>query len=92
MTSQWLSVPTTAKEPPEAWALGDGVRLLEATRHDNKLRTGHLAGNRFAIRLVGAESDVALLTERATALSSALTQTGLLNFFGAQRFGIGARR
>jgi tRNA pseudouridine13 synthase len=67
------------------------VRLLEASRHDNKLRTGHLAGNRFAIRLVGAEVEVALLTARAEALCSALTQTGLLNFFGAQRFGIGGQ-
>lgn len=80
VTTQWLSVALPA--PPEAWDLGEEARVLATARHTNKLRTGHLTGNRFAIRLVDLE-DSAQLLERA----AVLRQTGVLNGFDAQRFG-----
>ncbi len=89
-TTQWLSVPDVdparARERLPA-ALPDeaqGFQLLEAIRHGNKLRTGHLAGNDFTLRLRGVpEGGLA----RAEAIAAALATTGLPNFYGPQRFG-----
>lgn len=85
VTSQWLSLPGSAAAP-ETWELPDSVRVLEVSRHINKLRTGHLRGNRFSITLVGV-SDGAL--QNARAIAARLSDTGLLNYFGAQRYGRG---
>ena len=54
------------------------------SRHRNKLRTGHLLGNRFAIFIAGASPDA---LPRAAAVAAALHTCGIPNFFGAQRFG-----
>ncbi|MFW6133733.1 MAG: tRNA pseudouridine(13) synthase TruD, partial [Planctomycetota bacterium] len=60
------------------------VRVEPAGWHTNKLRTGHLAGNRFAIRLrdVGADDLPA-----AQAVLDVLARRGVPNYFGRQRFG-----
>lgn len=80
VTTQWLSFPA-ARDPDPAALGGDGFRVLEASRHDNKLRTGHLRGNRFAVAVRGGDPD------RARACAEALRRAGLPNYFGAQRFG-----
>jgi tRNA pseudouridine13 synthase len=80
ITTQWLSFPV-AKDPDPASLAGDGYRVIEASRHQNKLRTGHLRGNVFAAVVRGGD----LL--RARACADALAARGLANFFGAQRFG-----
>ena len=49
-TRQTVSVPGVSAEQALALTI-PGVRILAAKRHRNKLRTGHLAGNRFAIRI-----------------------------------------
>lgn len=85
VASQWVSVPARGR-PPTDWALPDSLTLLGAARHDSKLRTGHLAGNRFRITLVGIAPDG---FGRAQALLDRLTRDGLPNYFGAQRFGHG---
>lgn len=87
VTTQWLSVCTKTALSKEM-ELGPGVEILEVTRHDNKLRTGHLLGNRFTITLVGVHEDA--LT-RARAIVDRLRVDGLPNYFGAQRFGHGGR-
>ncbi|MBN1608043.1 MAG: tRNA pseudouridine(13) synthase TruD [Polyangiaceae bacterium] len=85
VTTQWLSLPDKAP-PPQEWRLPEGLELVEHTRHENKLRTGHLRGNRFDIRLVGIEDGG---VERARALCERIEKAGLANCFGAQRFGVG---
>lgn len=85
ITSQWLSLPGNASAP-ETWQLPEGLVVLEATRHQKKLRTGQLAGNRFTIRLVSVPDGGA---ERASAIVAQIRERGLPNHFGAQRFGIG---
>lgn len=80
VTTQWLSFPV-AKDPDPASLAGDGYRVLEASRHQNKLRTGHLRGNVFAAVVRGGD------LARARACADALAARGLANFFGAQRFG-----
>ncbi len=87
VTTQWFSVLTKAPLSTEL-DLGTDVTVLAVTRHDNKLRTGHLLGNRFTITLLGVEPDAAA---RAQALADRLRGDGLPNYFGAQRFGHGGR-
>lgn len=80
-TTQWMSFPGVPPERAEGLA-GEGFRVLSATRHGNKLRTGHLRGNRFRIRLRGADD-----LEAVTRSARALEERGLPNYFGPQRFG-----
>src|SRR4051812_48164346 len=48
VTRQWVSVPDV--DPARALAVAvDGVKVLLAQRHGNKLKTGHLRGNRFTL-------------------------------------------
>ncbi len=61
------------------------VRVLSATLHGNKLRTGHLRGNRFSILLRNVPPDS---LEMAFPIASRLQQVGVPNYFGDQRFGI----
>jgi tRNA pseudouridine13 synthase len=62
----------------------DGIAVLSAARHGNKLRTGHLRGNRFhiVVRGVGDGAEV-----RARAILDAIAGSWLPNFYGEQRFG-----
>jgi len=89
VTRQWISVPARLVEPrvvdDRAAVESDlGVTILDARRHGNKLRTGHLRGNRFTCRLDDVDdADVVALTARAAVLA----RTGIPNWFGAQRFG-----
>ncbi len=86
VTTQWLSVPTVRARPPESWQLPESFSLLEVSRHNNKLRVGHLEGNRFKIRLVALDARAPALIEPFFAR---LAAAGLSNYFGAQRFGSG---
>jgi len=84
VTTQWLSF-LTPKDPDPAAVFGDGFRVLGASRHANKLRTGHSRGNRFQILVRGGDLGA------ARACAAALDARGFANFFGPQRFGAGAR-
>lgn len=88
VTTQWLSVPVTRTTPPSEWRLPEVYQVLDVTRHGNKLRIGHLAGNRFRIRLVGLSENA---REAAPALCQRVSESGIGNYFGAQRFGLGQR-
>jgi tRNA pseudouridine13 synthase len=81
VTTQWFSLPGSAPSP-ETWSLPEGLQLLEVSRHANKLRTGHLRGNRFRIALVETTA-----LDGARALLEHLSRRGLPNYFGPQRFG-----
>jgi tRNA pseudouridine13 synthase len=63
---------------------GDGIRVLRVSRHTNKLKPGHLHGNRFRIRIRGVYPEAA---QRLPPLLDRLRQLGLPNFYGPQRFG-----
>lgn len=87
-TRQWLSIPRL--DPERALALSiDGLRVLEARRHGNKLRTGHLHGNRFEVVFTGVEdSDADSLHARMNEQMDRLARDGLANRYGDQRFGV----
>src|SRR5262245_27899026 len=83
VTTQWVSVPA-ACEPRLPALDGDEMRVLKTSRHTNKLKPGHLHGNRFRILIRDVEPEA---PTRLPALVERLRKTGLPNFYGAQRFG-----
>jgi tRNA pseudouridine13 synthase len=61
------------------------VEVVWARRHRNKLRAGHLLGNRFRIVVQDPRPEA---LELAQAIARALQARGLPNYYGAQRFGM----
>jgi tRNA pseudouridine13 synthase len=87
ITRQWFSVPATAGALLESFNI-DGVAILRSGLHTNKLKTGHLKGNRFTIRVRGLSgNDVDQLQTRVDLLA----RRGAPNYFGTQRFGVDQR-
>jgi tRNA pseudouridine13 synthase len=88
VTTQTISVPLgrdAAALEGRARALAlDGITIHEARRHTNKLRTGHLAGNRFTI--VIRNIDEARVADVVSAFEK-VGREGAPNAFGVQRFG-----
>jgi tRNA pseudouridine13 synthase len=86
VTRQWLSLPPPVT-PEQALAVpADAeLRVLEAHRHNHKLRTGHVRANRFTLRVRGVTGDAA---ERAARILARLAEPpGAPNWYGEQRFG-----
>ncbi len=84
VTRQWLSFHH-AGTPRVSELASEGLAVLAVSRHTNKLRTGHLHGNRFTVRLaaVPPEDD-----RHAEAVLARLSELGVPNYYGAQRFGL----
>ncbi|HTO07741.1 MAG TPA: tRNA pseudouridine(13) synthase TruD [Myxococcota bacterium] len=84
---QWFSVRLgDEKSLAELKAPGGRLEVVSVSRHRNKLRLGHLQGNRFRLGLGDVEP------AGRTALCESLERlahAGLENRFGAQRFGSG---
>jgi tRNA pseudouridine13 synthase len=83
VTRQMVSVPAGCADRVEALN-GDGLRVLSASRHGNKLKPGHLHGNRF--RILIRDADPAAV-QRLEPILRRLADEGLPNFYGPQRFG-----
>lgn len=62
----------------------DKAQILWAKRHTNKLRSGHLRGNRFTLRIRDVGLDAGT---RAAAIVEQLRARGVPNGYGRQRFG-----
>ncbi len=83
VTSQTVSIHLPRR--PELRSIQhDRIQVLWADWHTNKLRRGHLAGNRFSIRIRGVEPTRAPAMWRAL---RAFETEGVPDAFGAQRFG-----
>ncbi len=83
VTRQMVSVPATV-EARLPHLEGEGIRVLKVERHSNKLKMGHLHGNRFRILI---RDPLAEAAEHLPALLERLRATGQPNFYGSQRFG-----
>lgn len=82
-TRQTISIPLVS--PDKAKQLNDeNITVLSAVRHRNKLRPGHLQGNRFDIRIGATDTDA---EPKARAIIAELVATGVPNRFGRQRYG-----
>jgi len=84
VTRQTVSIPLLHSRDVAGLEL-PGVRILSACRHRNKLRLGHLAGNRFRIRIHRPAPEA---LPRAEAILGVLQDLGVPNRFGAQRYGV----
>lgn len=83
-TRQQISLPASREARLDNLHLRH-AKILSTTRHGNKLRLGHLAGNRFSIRLRNTHPDA---LKRAEAIFQQLQKAGVPNRFGEQRYGI----
>lgn len=84
VTRQWVSVPEAVA--PRLGELDhiEGVAILEVSRHNNKLKTGHNRGNRFEIVVRDVEVEDADTVARAIAER---VSDGIPNLYAQQRFG-----
>jgi tRNA pseudouridine13 synthase len=84
VTRQTISVQRVTPERAMGFEL-EGLQILSASRHTNKLKLGHLKGNRFRIAVRGvAEGSEA----RIRSILEILLKRGVPNYFGLQRYGV----
>lgn len=86
ITRQWISVEHIETDTLRNLNLNN-IKILEVTRHGNKLKIGHLSGNRFIIRLRELNCSVKKAKSRAERILGVLCEKGVPNYFGSQRFG-----
>ena len=86
VTRQWISIEHIKLEQVLNLDIPK-IKVLSVTRHGNKLKLGHLSGNRFVIRL--RKLQIAVIEAAAIAKRglTILSSKGVPNYFGAQRFG-----
>lgn len=83
MTVQYISIHKSFEDKVDAFSHPQ-IKILEKTYHNNKIKIGHLKGNKFFIRLKRVQP------MHRMKLESALEQIvtfGMPNYFGFQRFG-----
>jgi len=83
MTTQYVSVHKSYESKLENFSDAN-VKIISKTYHNNKIRVGHLKGNRFFIRLKRVNS---VDGKKLTNALKTLKKEGFPNFFGYQRFG-----
>ena len=83
VTRQWISIEHADEAELRGLSV-PGVSVLSLTRHGNKLKLGHLRGNRFDLLLRDVEPGAAA---RLRDNLADLAQRGAPNYFGEQRFG-----
>src|SRR5437868_8717225 len=81
VTRQWVSVPKECEARVKNID-GDGIRVLKTGYHTNKLKPGHLRGNRFRILVRDADRSA-----NADAILDRIRTQGMPNLYGPQRFG-----
>ncbi len=83
VTRQMISVHLP-DDPREVQPDHERIAVLWAARHRNKLRRGHLRGNRFSIRIRDVEP---VHAPTALRVLRELEQRGMPGWYGEQRFG-----
>ena len=79
VTTQWVSLHGVTPEAARA-AEVEGLEVLDAVPHERKLKTGHLRGNRFELRIREVREPDGLV--------AAFGEIGMVpSYFGEQRFG-----
>jgi len=83
VTRQWMSLERVDADLATRLHL-PGIKILQVRRHRNKLKIGHLAGNRFEVRIRGCRPHARETAEKVLAI---LAARGIPNWFDRQRFG-----
>ena len=81
VTRQWVSIHHPTPLNVESLQ-SDTFTILQASRHGNKLRRGHLKGNRFTILVRKTEPSF-----DHQLYMNVIESQGIPNYFGSQRFG-----
>ena len=83
LTIQYISIP--AKYEDRLSKLNDNrIKILETIRHNNKIRVGHLKGNRFNLRF---KKVLKVQEQKINSVLDWIEKEGMPNYFGMQRFG-----
>ena len=83
-TRQWFSVwKPKGGEPTWSEFKIDGVTINQVVKHSRKIKRGTHRANHFSIIVRNLKGETTLLDDRL----NQLRQTGVPNYFGAQRFG-----
>ncbi|MCG5056187.1 MAG: tRNA pseudouridine(13) synthase TruD [Myxococcales bacterium] len=89
VTRQWLSFPETAQTALAALdgavLAARGLGIVSLSRHNNKLRIGHVRKNVFEVTLEQVDDGEA---ETLSRTYQRLAQEGVPNRYGQQRFGV----
>lgn len=86
ITRQVVSIHAPGRKPEDFPSLRDDrIEILWTDLHANKLRRGHLAANRFSIRIRDVKPTDVLRAAKSLAI---LEKTGIANRIGEQRFGL----
>ncbi|MFP3938303.1 MAG: tRNA pseudouridine(13) synthase TruD [Phycisphaerae bacterium] len=83
VTTQMMSVEHVSPDKLAGFR-DDRIEIEPLGLHTNKLRPGHLAGNRFTIRIRGVDASA---ESAARSVLDVLVARGVPNYFGPQRFG-----
>ncbi len=83
MTIQYISILKKYAPALENFT-HEKIKILETTYHNNKIKTGHLKGNRFFIRLKKVTPTEATIMQNVLKI---MAKEGFPNYFGYQRFG-----
>ena len=81
ISRQWVSLHTPLEPNKEDLEI-EGLKILKISRHENKLRLGHLKGNKFVINIRSADKPIEF-----DALIEKIGTKGFPNYFGIQRIG-----
>lgn len=84
LTRQWMSLEHADAAKLAAYH-DKQVAVVRTDRHTNKLKTGHLRANRFALRLRHVCGGA---VKKAAAIMDVLGERGVPNYYGEQRFGL----
>ncbi len=83
ITRQYVSVPKfVSSMVPEL--NNDQVTILKSAPHRNKLKTGHLLGNRFELLIRTTDPQA---NEKSARVAEMIREFGIPNYYGEQRFG-----
>jgi len=92
VTRQWFSIQLPGQNNPKLADFNvDNVRLLKMVRHQRKLQTGGLSGNRFTLTIRHIHGENADLITTLQSRLNLIKTAGVPNYFGEQRFGIHGR-
>ena len=83
MTLQYISI-LAIHEAKLASFEHEKIKILSMVRHSNKIRVGHLKGNRFKIRL---KKVLGIQKDKLDSVLKWIKANGVPNYFGHQRFG-----
>jgi tRNA pseudouridine13 synthase len=87
VTRQWISIEHINPEKLRDLDIPN-IKIMQIDRHCNKLKLGHLARNRFVIRLRNFKLPLIQSVEITESIIAVLIRKGVPNYFGGQRFGV----